>query len=179
MPTWDDVIDETARRLTDGQPRRGFATRVVARLDERPRRWSRGWLIAPAAAAAIVVVALAVIMPRERPGDVAPDLRVESVGTDVRLKPDATKISKAEVTNASGDGGAKADAKAGLNGARTPGTTAVRTSSAAINTDLTLAALEMLPLTVAGTEVPALPDLALLENDDPLAITPIDAFSGQ
>jgi hypothetical protein len=171
MPTWDDVIDETARRLTDGQPRRGFTARVVARLDERPRRWSRAWLIAPAAAAAIVVV-LAVIMPRERPGDAASNLRMESVGTDVRLKPDATKISKADVTNASGDGGAKTDTRA-------PDTTAVRPSSAAINTDLTLAALEMPPLTTAGTEVHALPDLAPLESDDPLAIAPIDAFSGQ
>ena len=70
MPTWDDVIDEMARRLTGGDPRLGFTARVVARLDGPARRWSRAWLLAPVAAAAIVVV-LAVIMPREAARDVA------------------------------------------------------------------------------------------------------------
>ena len=69
MPTWDDRIDEAAHRLTEADPEPGFSTRVLARLDDHPRRWSRAWLLAPAGAIAIAV--LAVVMPREEPYDVA------------------------------------------------------------------------------------------------------------
>ena len=78
MPTWDDRIDEAAQELTEGQPGPGFRTRVLARLDQRPRRWSRGWLLAPAAAIAIAV--FVVVMPRERVEDVKP----ESTGGGVK-----------------------------------------------------------------------------------------------
>ena len=58
MPTLDDRIDEAARQLTDGQPDAAFRTRVLARLDERPRQWSPIWLLAPAAAVAIGILGL-------------------------------------------------------------------------------------------------------------------------
>src|SRR5688572_10273482 len=65
MPTWDDRIDEAARQLTEGQPDAAFRTRVLARLDERPRRWSPIWLLAPAAAVAIGIVGLFVAWRQE------------------------------------------------------------------------------------------------------------------
>ena len=94
MPTWDDRIDEAARQLTVGQPRPGFNTRVLARLDATPRRWSRAWLLAPAAA--IAIIAVVIVMPRENVGDVAvkpQGTEVEPATTEARLKPDPTPMA--------------------------------------------------------------------------------------
>src|SRR5688500_3633176 len=88
MPTWDDRIDEAARQLTEGQPNDAFRTRVLARLTERPRRWAPMWLLAPAAAAAIVV--LAIVMPREELNGVPVKIERPAVDAEVRLKPNAT-----------------------------------------------------------------------------------------
>jgi len=102
MPTWDDLIDEAARQLTEGQPGAGFRTRVLARLDQRPRRWSRAWLLAPAAAIAIVVATL--VIPREKMGDIAlsPEiakvgLKADTTSVAVRLKADTTPSAPAPV----------------------------------------------------------------------------------
>ena len=179
MPTWDDRIDEAARRLTEGAPSAGFRSRVVAKLDERPRRWSRAWLLAPVAAAAIVVIA--VVMPREEIPDVA--LKPETLAaekTDVGLKADATPAGlKAGTTRA----------PAGLKAGTTPapaglmaGTTSPAADVAApveLDTDLTVAPIELAPVMVAATIVDALVEPTPLAVED-LTIAALDSLnSGQ
>ena len=63
----DERIDEAARTLTQGEPRPGFRTRVLDRLDRRPAR-SRKWVAVPVAVAAIAVLAL--MLTREAAGPV-------------------------------------------------------------------------------------------------------------
>ncbi len=55
----DEVIDATARRMTDGAPRRELAGRIARRLEARSRILAPAWQIA-AAAALILVVAFSV-----------------------------------------------------------------------------------------------------------------------
>jgi hypothetical protein len=190
MPTWDDRIDEAARRLTEGAPSAGFRSRVVAKLDERPRRWSRAWLLAPVATAAIVVIA--VVMPREEIPDVA--LKPETLAaekTDVGPKADATPAGlKAGTTRA--PAGLKAGttpAPAGLMAGTTPapaglmaGTTSPAADVAApveLDTDLTVAPIELAPVMVAATIVDALVEPTPLAVED-LTIAALDSLdSGQ
>jgi hypothetical protein len=161
MPTWDEVIDETARRLTDSQPRVGFTTRVVARLDERPRRWSRAWLLAPPAAAAIIV--LAVVMPREEVGEVEVRPVRSSAGTDVPLKPEAMPVADPGIAN--NDPRLKPDATPRQLAATAPAADVA--IPADLGTDLVIAPIEPAPVAVAATIVDA------LEEPPPLAVEAI------
>jgi hypothetical protein len=171
MPTWDDRIDEAARQLTDGEPGAGFRTRVLARLDERPR-WSRAWMLAPAAAIAIVVL---VVMPRERVGDVALAPEVTEVG----LKADTTTAPvglKADTTTAA-EVGLKADTTTASVGLRADATTAPVGLKAdgdmPLVSELAPAPIDVVPLTVAASGVDALPDLAPLAIEE-ISVDPID-----
>src|SRR5260370_40947849 len=53
------LIDDLARQMTEGQPSADFRARVIAALDNPPRRTTRSaWLLAPAAAAALAFIAI-------------------------------------------------------------------------------------------------------------------------
>jgi hypothetical protein len=194
MPTWDGRIDEAARRLTEGEPRAGFRTRVVARLDDRPRRWSTVWVLAPAAAAAIVV--LTIVMPREEIGDVAlkPERAVAEktvVGlkadttqkpTDAGLKADTTpdpvdpKADTTEVRLKPDTTPDQAGLKAGTTAA---GPVADVAMPVELDTDLTVAPIELAPVTVPATIVEALVEPAPLAVES-LTIAALDSLdSGQ
>jgi hypothetical protein len=59
----DAAIAEVAREMTEGEPRAGFTSRVLARIDEdraraRWPRWLSTWTLAPLAAAVVVVIAV-------------------------------------------------------------------------------------------------------------------------
>jgi hypothetical protein len=53
----DAAIDDVARQLTRGAPRAGFTARVLARIERPPARWQILRLLAPLAAAAVLVIA--------------------------------------------------------------------------------------------------------------------------
>jgi len=78
----DDRIDRVASRLTNTKPRADLRERVLARLDEPPRRSIGPWTWAAAAAAAIVVAGavIAVWPSHARPSD-ATTARVQSAPT--------------------------------------------------------------------------------------------------
>ena len=60
---FDSIIDEVAGAMTAGEPRPGFTAEVMARIEsgDAPRRtWRAAWVLAPLAAAAIV---LALVRP--------------------------------------------------------------------------------------------------------------------
>src|SRR4030081_3709834 len=53
------LIDDVARQMTEGQPSADFRARVIAALDNPPRRTTRSaWLLAPVAAAALALIAI-------------------------------------------------------------------------------------------------------------------------
>ena len=154
----DQRIDEAARALTQGEPRRGFRARVLARLDERPRRWSPMWLLAPAAAAAIVV--LAIVMPHEELDGVLPKPVPPTVDVEVRLKPDTTTEVRL-----------KPDATTEVRLKPVATVPARPADSAApaldFETDLTVPLIELAPVTLAATVIDALPEVPPLENRGP------------
>jgi hypothetical protein len=79
----DQAIDEEARRATDGAPSTRFRTRVLERIEaDTPRpSWRAAWIVAPVAAAAAILIAVAVVHEqRDR--------------TTVRLKADTTETRK-------------------------------------------------------------------------------------
>jgi hypothetical protein len=55
------LIDDVARQMTEGQPSANFRARVIAGIENRPRRTTRNaWLLAPVAAAALAFIAIVV-----------------------------------------------------------------------------------------------------------------------
>jgi hypothetical protein len=53
------LIDDVARQMTEGQPSADFRARVIAALDNPPRRTTRSaWLLAPVAATALAFIAV-------------------------------------------------------------------------------------------------------------------------
>ena len=154
MPTWDERIDEAARQLTEGQPGAGFRTRVLARLDARPRRWPRAWLLAPAAAIAIAV--LVVVTPRE-------EIAIKSENTEVGLKADTT----------SGSVGLKADTTSDSVGLKADTTTAP--TPVEYPPDVAVAPIELEPLAVPRTVVDALAAPAPLVLED-IAIAALETL---
>jgi hypothetical protein len=53
------LIDDVARQMTEGQPSANFRARVIAGIENRPRRTTRNaWLLAPVAAAAMAFIAI-------------------------------------------------------------------------------------------------------------------------
>jgi hypothetical protein len=169
MPTWDNRIDEAARQLTEGQPGPGFRTRVLARLDQRPRRWSRAWLLAPAAAIAIVVIV--VVMPREKEATEV-DAKADTTTTSVGLNADTTSVGrKADATPSSNEVRLKADTTTARLQLDT--TTAGSDSDVPLVSELAPTPIEVAPLTVAASAVDALPDLAPLAIEE-ISVDPID-----
>jgi hypothetical protein len=79
----DPLIDDVAKAMTSEPSDGRLAERVAARIAEAPapRRWfAQPWVLAPVAAACVLVIAVVVL--REKP---APQ-------QNVRLKPDATNV---------------------------------------------------------------------------------------
>jgi hypothetical protein len=165
MPTWDDRIDEAARRLTKGQPRAGFRMRVVARLDEPVRRPPRAWLLAPAAVAIVVLV---LVVPREQIDEALPGTQRSSPSADVPLKPEAMTVRSEPL-----DSNLRLKPDATRAATRTPdsnvrlGPNATTSAPVEFETDLEVAPIELVPVTVAATVVDA------LEEPPPLAIDPL------
>jgi negative regulator of sigma E activity len=55
------LIEDVARQMTEGQPSADFRARVIAALDNPPRRTTRSaWLLAPVAATALAFIAVVV-----------------------------------------------------------------------------------------------------------------------
>src|ERR1700730_15909822 len=55
----DRLIDDVARQMTEGQPSADFRARVIAGIENRPRRTTRSaWLLAPVAATALAFIAV-------------------------------------------------------------------------------------------------------------------------
>jgi hypothetical protein len=53
------LIDDVARQMTEGQPSADFRARVIAGIENRPRRTTRSaWLLAPVAATALAFIAV-------------------------------------------------------------------------------------------------------------------------
>jgi len=174
MPTWDDQIDETARRLTDRQLAPGFRSRVVARLDERPGRWSRAWLLAPAAAAAIVVLAVVemderAVRPAMEAGLKAGTTPTTEAGLKAGTAPAPEAGLKARTTSESAGLKARSiSAPAGPKAEATP-------APVAFETDLAVASIELTPVTVLPTVVDALVEPVPLAVED-LTIAALDTF---
>jgi hypothetical protein len=169
MPTWDDRIDEAARQLTEGQPRDGFGSRIIAGLDE-PRRWSRAWLLAPAAAA---IVVLAILAPREQPSDVSstPD---PTPTADVRLEPEVRGIvdTGRSTPLPPPTGQQRAMRLATTREALPP------PSDPSLQPELSVGSIEIAPAEVSPVAIDALSEIPPLADEE-LTIPSLDAFSGQ
>lgn len=75
LPIDDDKIDEAARSLTEGAPGADVRARVLARIDQAPRRTPIGSRLLAIAAIAAVVVAAVIYRthaPMSTPTEVAP-----------------------------------------------------------------------------------------------------------
>ena len=93
-PLIDPLIDDVAREMTGARPAddlEGFVRRVSARIQSAdaaagraPRTWVRGWVLALAAAAVLV---LAVFVVRERNVLSKPDATAENVSRPTRETP--------------------------------------------------------------------------------------------
>jgi hypothetical protein len=164
MTTWDDRIDEAARRLTEGRPRTGFATRVVARLEDRPLRWSPAWLLAPAAAALVILIT---VVAREQTSEVA-RRAMPSTSTDIALAPDAGN-ARFDPDTATTDVRVE-PAVVQRAGGGPIGVVVMADSVAAavdLETDLAVAPLELPPVTASAALVEA------LEEPPALAVEPL------
>lgn len=60
----DRAIDRSVRRMLDVDPRADLRARVIERI-ERPQRAFHWWLVAPVAAAAVIVLAVVLWPPKE------------------------------------------------------------------------------------------------------------------
>ena len=78
----DPLIDDVAKAMTSGPSDGRLAERLAARIAEAPapRRWfAQPWVLAPVAAACVLVIAVVV-------------MREPAPQQNVRLKPDATNV---------------------------------------------------------------------------------------
>src|SRR5262245_42906040 len=111
----DRLIDDAARQMTAGEPGAAFRAQVMDRLNAPRRSWWRSpWLLSPAAVAALVLIALAVV--RRGPGAPAeramlPSRSIAAVAALVAQEP-APAVARAGDTSAVS--GPRQPARAGL-----------------------------------------------------------------
>ena len=157
---WDDRINEIARQLTGGEPRPGFRSRVLRRVDDPPRRSL--WLLTPAAAA---IVLLAVVWPRET---MSP--------SDIQLVPQRRGEARLTSDTAPTRDSASRDAR--------PPRAAVRRTAIAANvplepqpaSDLTIEAIEVERVDLVPVTIEALEETPLLAVDA-IVITPLEPLT--
>jgi len=83
----DDLIDSTARRLTDADPPVELHGRVMARLGERRQPWT--WRLIPAAALLLALVTIVVrVLDKPAPPEKAATTTVAGVAPAPALRPD-------------------------------------------------------------------------------------------
>jgi hypothetical protein len=171
----DERIDEAARTLTQGEPRPGFRTRVLDRLDRRPAR-SRKWVAVPAAAAAIAILAL--MLTRESAGPVGRFARPPDA-TEAPAPPEVAVADRPAVGTSPSESAEPAEKPPRR---RSPRVTAVSERvvlplavAPTLESDLTLPAI-----VVAAVTVPADVIEPLVENEtlaiDALSIAPLAPF---
>jgi hypothetical protein len=161
----DGMIDDVARRMTEGAPASELAARVLQRIDERQqpsRRRRMAWVAVPIAAAAVALIALQV----------------------ARLKPDVASVPTGSRSNLP-SAVAPAPEPAGLperNGADVRSVDRLRPDSADTMADSSVDALAPPPLDAprldvepldAGITTPDPLDLEHLEDVAPIAVTPL------
>jgi hypothetical protein len=185
MPMWpvDDLpIDETARQLTEGEPRAGFKARVLARIAEGQRpASSRAWVLVPASAAALLV--LAVVMWRQEPAEIR--LTPDSRG-DVRLKADTTTPAPANASDASAvpdrsreGAGGRAEARQVVRRAEAERPVLQEEDVAVLAlppSELAVDDIDVEPMEIRVADLDTLPVNPALVVDD-IAIAPLDAVS--
>jgi hypothetical protein len=175
----DTLIDDVARRMTEGAPAANFTARVLERIDERqPRlRWRWVWVAGPLVAAAVVLIAMQI--GRVRPG-------IYSVPSEVRLPPSASPAEafgnggrpSVDVTRRSPEpveGPDAGDMKPRVTG---PKRNVAEVRSASTVDPLAPPRLDVTPLDVTPLEADATsPDtieVEHLETIAPIAVTPLD-----
>jgi hypothetical protein len=174
----DTLIDDVARRMTEGAPASELTSRVLQRIDERQQRrrgWRAVWVAAPIAAAAVVLIALQVLRLKPDAGDVLKEVGATGPSV-VRLKPDAAEIPKPDATDTSSVVRPTPSTTAKPHAAEPKVAAAEPFSSV---DGLAPPRLDVIPLDVvpldAGTTPPGSIELEQLETIAPIAVTPLGA----
>jgi hypothetical protein len=175
----DAAIDEAARQMTDGAPGGDLKARVLARIGEREsfsRGWRLAWIMAPVAAAAIIVLIVAGRSFQRGNQKVGP-AQPPSVETARQQPQPATTQSASQTQTTQMPNQVHAPAPV-----RPPTQVRLKPDATDVATDVTtdVAALAAESLDVESIDLAALPPavsirLAPLETIEPIDVAPLAA----
>ena len=136
------LIGDVARTLTASPPRAGLARRVETRIAGKDARrgrrsWARSWVLAPAAAACVLVLAVIVARKGEAPRPGGRVIAVQTAPTLVTPAPAPQDISEAGAPGSDGRAGVARAAR------RSP---SVAAAPVAVPADAAIAPLALSPI---------------------------------